>query len=462
MTSDAQELFEQSIDDVARGQVRPALMKLLDALAVDPAHEPSLESAARICRLLGAADDAAVFEAVLAEPTDAEALFELGFRMVDQDRADVAQSVLERCLALDDAPPVRRELAFTRLLNRDFPGTLEVLAPLEAEHDDLADAERLDVILLQAEAALYSLKRSLARRYLEQADELIPNDVQRERLDGLHELIGRSLRWKQLDDDLDLRAWHFIQHAGVILKTAGGHFEDGSRGGRYDVLDLRADMVAFLIQRLMHLFERIELMPACVVSASETADPIAIAFANAWGIPYVASLEERAGRSALFVAASAGEFAPWAAEVARNDNELHLFAVNLDWDHDALVCPEIVGVMARRVFLPWEKRFAVDPKTGESREDTGDRRPPGEIAAELVALLDVLPKDDGSARAEFEDRYLPWRDDLLLDNADRYPFRRQFACLSPCWPDPDGDGLRKTDPLDGIDPSKIQIPDDLG
>lgn len=453
---DAQELFEKSIDDVRRGQVRPALIKLLDALAVDATHGPSLESAGRICRLLGAEEDARLFEAALDRPDDPEALFALGYRMVDQDRPDVAGSLLERCLGLEDTPSVRRELAFARLLGRDFAGCLTALAPLDDLADELADPERLEVILLQAEAAFYARKRGLCRTLLERAEELVPNDEQRARLDGLYELVGRSLRFDDLDD-LDLRAWHFVQHAGVILKTAGGHFEDGSRGGRFDMLDLRADMIAFLIQRLLHLFERFDVTVECIVSASETADPIAAAFAHLLGVPMIEELSERQGRETLFVAAGAGEFAPWSADVARTD-DLHLFALHLDWDRDTVVCPDVVGVLARRVFVPWETRFSVDPVTGESRQSEGDRRPPGEIGAELMALVGALPDDGGVARAEFEDRYAPWREDLLLDNPERHPFRRQFTRLSPFWPEVDEP--KGVDPLD-IDPSEIQLPDDV-
>lgn len=455
MTPDAQELFERSIDDVRRGQVRPALIKLLDALAVDPTHAPSLESAGRICRLLGAEDDARLFEAALEAPDDAETQFALGYRMVDQDRSDVARAVLERCLALDDRPSVRRELAFALLLGRDFAGCLRVLTPLEELSDELADPERLEVILLQAEAAFYARKRGLAQRLLERAEQLVPSDEQRARIDGLHELIGRSMRWDDLED-LDLRAWHFVQHAGVILKTAGGHFEDSSRGGRFDMLDLRADMVAFLIQRLVHLLERFEVRPGCVVSASETADPIAWALAHLLDVPLVPDLDQRGAREALFVAAGAGEFAPWARDVASTE-DLHLFAVHLDWDRDEVVCPEVVGVLARRVFLPWEPRFHVDPVTGASRKSDGDRRPAADIAAELVGLVAGLPDDGGVARAEFEERYEPWRDALVLDNPERHPFRRQFTRLSPWWPA--ADEPKGTDPLD-IRPGDVDLPDD--
>src|SRR5262249_62410128 len=54
----------------------------------------------------------------------------------------------------------------------------------------------------------------------------------------------------------------------VILKTAGGWFEDDSRGGRFDVLALRGDMVAFLLQRLAQLLERLGLEHDAVAPAA--------------------------------------------------------------------------------------------------------------------------------------------------------------------------------------------------
>ncbi len=435
MPASAKQLFDTSVDLVRRGQLRPALGTLLQALAVDPGHEGALQAASRICRLLGSESDAMLFDELRARPGDAEALFALGYRMVDEGRPEVAAALLEKSLAANpDNTSTRRELAFARLQSRDFTGCLRTLAPLD-DDASLSETETLDVLLVQAEAAFYATRRDLANSFLAQAEERVPEDDQRERIDALHGLLGRGARWPSLDA-LGLREWHFIQHAGVILKVAGGYFEDSTRLGRYDILDLRPDMVAFLLQRLVHLYERLGLSHQLVMPVSPASAPLAHALALAQGVPCEEELTERRGRSALLVAANALEFGPLIASLGKHSADMRLFSVNLDWEHEAPVCPEVVGIVARRAFLPWEERYALDSRTRQMRPVPADERPAAEIGAELFAAMRALPDDGGTAREEFESIYMPLASQLLLGNEELHPHRRRFTTLSPCWPAP--------------------------
>jgi tetratricopeptide (TPR) repeat protein len=433
MPASARQLFETSVDQVRRGQLRPALGTLLQALAVDPGHEGALQAAGRICRLLGSEADARLFDELRARPDDAEALYALGYRMVDEGRPEVAAALLEKSLAGDpENTATRRELAFARLQSRDFTGCLRTLAPLD-DDASLSETELMDVALVQAEAAFYATRRDLALRFLARAEEGVPEDDQRERMDALHGLLGRSARWPSLDS-LGLREWHFIQHAGVILKVAGGYFEDGSRLGRYDILDLRMDMVAFLLQRLVHLLDRLGLAHQVVMPVSPASAPLAHALALALGVPCEEELTGRRGRSALLVAANALEFGPLLASLGRHTPDLRLFSLNLDWEHEAPVCPEVVGVVARRAFLPWEERYVLDSRTKQMRALPADERPAAEIGAELHAAMRALPDDGGTSREEFESLYMPLASQLVLGNEELHPHRRRFTTLSPCWP----------------------------
>jgi tetratricopeptide (TPR) repeat protein len=433
MSARAQELYDRSVDQVRRGQVRRALSTLLATLEADPAHRPAYEAAGRICRILGAPLDAELFEELATKPEDPEALFRLGYRLSDQGRPEVAARLLERSLAaLPSDTAVRRELAFARLQSRDFTGCLRALSPLE-DDPDLSETERLDVLLTQAEAALLAAKPDACRAFLEAAEQLVPEDDQRERLDALHAQLGRAARFENLAK-VGLREWHFIQHAGVILKTAGGWFEDGSRQGRFDVLRLRPDMIAFLLLRAAQLLERLDLRHECVAPASEVAVPLAQALAQRLGAEYLPEVGERDGRATLLVAVNAAEFAPHVAAVAVHRPDLRLLALNLDWERDAPVMPDVAGVLSRRVFVPWEPRYALRPDRRDMHPVTDDQRDPAEIAAELRHLMDHLPWDDGgAAREEFEAFYLPLRNQLVLGNDELHPGRRRFTSLSPCW-----------------------------
>jgi tetratricopeptide (TPR) repeat protein len=433
MSAPAHELYDRSVDQVRRGQVRQALATLLDTLAADPAHRPAYEAAGRICRILGAPEDARLFEELATRPENPEALFRLGYRLADQGRPEVASKLLERSLAgLPADVGVRRELAFARLQGRDFVGCLRALVPLE-DSPDLSETERLDVLLMQAEAALLAGRREPCREFLERAEECVPDDDQRERLDALHAQLARSARWDSFAR-LGLREWHFIQHAGVILKTAGGYFEDGSRKGRFDLLHLRPDMIAFLLQRLAQLLERLDLRPEAVEPATEAAAPLAHALALRLDVPVLAGPDEAGSRGVLLVGANAAEFALHAPRVARHVPELRLFSLNLDWERDAPVCPEVAGVLARRVVLPWERRYELGADRKALHELPGDEREPAAIGAELRALMEALPQDDGgAAREAFEGFYLPLRDQLVLGNDELHPGRRAFTSLSPCW-----------------------------
>jgi tetratricopeptide (TPR) repeat protein len=463
----AQELYDRSVDEVRRGKVRQALGTLLDTLAADPTHRPAYEAAGKICRILGSPQDAELFEELSQRPADPEALFRLGYRLADQGRPEVAARLLERSLAgLPADGGVRRELAFARLQSRDFEGCLRALIPLE-DDPDLSETERLEVLLTQAEAALLAGRREVSRDFLERAEELVPEDDQRDRLDALNAQLGRAALVPDLRG-AGLREWHFIQHAGVILKTAGGWFEDDSRGGRFDVLALRGDMVAFLLQRLAQLLERFGLRHDAVAPASELAAPLAHALALRLGAEFVPDLFAREGRTTLLVAASAGELAPHVAQLVRNNGEVRVFALNLDWEHDAPVCPDVAGVLARRVLLPWEPRYALGDDRRELQPVAPESREPAELGRELRELMDNLPYDDGgAAREEFETLYAAWRGQLVLGNESVHPARRRFTALSPFWPAPreqGGDGLIETGraTTDDDEPDEPEMPDPPG
>ncbi len=461
MTTPADELFDRSFDQVRRGDVRGALGSLLDTLAVDPAHQGALDSAARICRMLGAPEDAQLFEDLATRPEDAETWFGLGWRLVDQDRPDVGSTLLEQALRRDPSNhDFRRELAFARFLKHDYAGCRTALAPLDDE-PDLSETERLDVIMLDAEAALYVGDPSSAARALHTADEMVPDDVQQQRLDALAQMLGRARHVAQLSS-CGLREWHFIQHAGVILKTAGGHFETGEFAGRFGLLSLRLDMVAFLLQRLLHLLERLDHPVDMVISASDMAAPLAHGLAQRAGLALSDEPTDEHVGSALLVAANGAEYAPWVARLSQHASDLSLFALNLDWERGTPVCPEIVGVLARRVVLPWETTFALGEGGGEARQVPGDDRPPEEIGAALVEAMEALPDDGGQARNEFEQIYAPLAEELVLGNDQRYPHRRQFTHHSPCRPPHTSDDGPGRDAGGGADGTGPDEPADAG
>lgn len=442
MTAKAKELFDVSVDQVRRGQVRAALGTLMDTLAEDPLHVGALDAAGRICRILGSSTDAERFEALVEHGTDPQHLFEMGFHLVDQGRPDVGKGFLLQALQAADqsgaeaagGPPVGwiRELALAQLLTRDFKPCLTTLAPL-FERPDLAETERLDAELLAAEAALYAGRASLCRSHLETADTIVADDDQRTRLDALHALLGRAARWESSLTRLGLREWHHVQHASVLLKTAGGWFEDGSLGGRFELLELRADMVAFLLQRLLHLLEDRDLLPSAVVAAGSLSEPLAHALAQVTGARLLASLDERTGGRTLLIASSAGELVPNLQDLVLQLPGLCVASLWLDWSQDAPACPEVVGVLARRAFLPWEPRWSVDAQGGQGAEVFIDDQDPAARGAELARAMAALPDDGGAAREQFLEFYRPLHDELVLANPAVHPVRRQFTRLSPAW-----------------------------
>lgn len=444
MTARAKELFETSVDQVRRGQVRAALATLLDALAIEPLASEPLEAAANLCRVLGSAADAERFEALASPEVTPEQIFDMGWHLVEQGRADVAAAYLRAALERTDDPggaaAIRRELAYALLQQRDFGGCLTTLSPLLAQ-TDLAETELLDVDLMAAEAALYAGRADLSRASLESAEQRVPDDIQRERLDALHALLGRASRWERQLKTMGLREWHHVQHAGVLLKTAGGWFEDGSLGGRFELLELRTDMVAFLLQRLAHLLQSLDLVPEFIVPASELAAPLAHALGQTLDVPVGDDLAARGDRRALLIAASAGELAPFAGGLANHRSDLQVASLALDWGLDAPVCPDIAGVLARRAFLPWEARWTADPEGGKGHSDGGDERAADAIGGDLVAAMTALPDDEGKAREEFESFYRPLFDELLLGHPESHPMRRRFTHLSPAWV-PTGKGPR--------------------
>ncbi|MEW6743294.1 MAG: hypothetical protein AB1486_11100 [Planctomycetota bacterium] len=424
----ARELFDDAVELVRRKQPRIALLRLLDVLRHDPQHREALASAARLATMLGDLDLSRHFEKLSRSLHDAEAYYDLGYYLTGAGRPDLAAVFLGQCLELEPYQDlVRHELGYALFRARRFPAALSWLRDAWRS-TSLSPAESTESGLLLVECLLYAREPLEAGQVLDTlTQEAALSDEQRRRCDALGRLLGRA-RFLPSDREADLRDWHFVQHGGVLLRLVGAHETKGAAGGRCLEASPGYAFTAAVLKLGAHLLVDLERVPERVLAASDSSVPLAAVVAHLLGRPAAPFRETDDG---LLVVRSLAELGPRQRDLVAHRDGQSLFAFCLDWRTDSPILPDIVGIMARHLSLPWENEYKVGTdENGRLEVQPSDERPDlMAVTQDLIAVADEV--DIEREREHLRRFYSERRDDLVLGNPALYPERFAFTAHSP-------------------------------
>ena len=412
-------LFAAAQAKVGDKDLRGALRVLLELLLLEPLHDEGLRAAARLASHLGSKEDADRFTAVAEEPTDPQALYDLGFTFVEQGLPGLAVRYLERCVEHEpDHPLVRYELGYALFQAGAFETALPHLARTAAD-GSLAGPEPFAASLLMVECHLHLGDLDAARDAFEAIDAT--GDAQADaQLDAIAATIARAAR-RFGTGRLDARDWYFIEQGGVTLRV-----DPELPGGTLGV-----DWIADLLRRLEAVVDALDVAPEVVSFVSPESKPIAAALAYRLGAQLIdaESFDPHADEPTLLVAKEPAEFVPMLTSLRVHDDDLHLFAVTLDPRVDHPIAPDIVGLFSSGVRLPWESRLEIE---GRSAEDVSVRQVDEDLDMRrdadktIVAAMQEMDGDDEEID-EAVALFKALEDALLVGNADRHPSRRVYA-----------------------------------
>jgi tetratricopeptide (TPR) repeat protein len=403
------------------GDARLALRRALERLEGAPFDRDAIGSAARAATDLGSDREAELLLRLAADDEDAEALYALGFLLVDGGRPRLATAYLERCLErVPDDSRVAYELGYARFRSGDYAGA-EPLLERTLRDETLAGPEPFSAGALLVECHLRRGRRDEARAALLRL-ERNPGERDEAQLDALAAMLLRAERLFTRTPDVTAfteRDWHFVLNGAAVLHATSG------AEPRVGVVSI--DFLAAMLRRLEVLLEALGTTPRRVSTPVVAAEPLALALARRLGVPF----DEGEGEGALIVLREPRDADGRRERLRRRDDGSLLFALSLDPRLDHALLPDVTGEFAGRLLLPWESRIEVGAAAGvdgRPRVVTADERDVEWLAESLCEAIEALEGDRGDLEI-LEAYYAPIRELLAATRPDEEPLRRSATSL---------------------------------
>ncbi len=358
-----------------------------------PVDGPHLADAlgvlARITVALGHRELAELCARASTDVDDPDALFALGYELIELGLPAIAATVLCRCL---DVVPGSEQVV------------VELVAALERRlhYGDAAALLRAHPALLDDSFACRyhlgftaAMSGDLATTRAVRA-RLAPTDDDQHfmtaRLDALLARADRVAAVTALDGD-DLRGWHYVATGGVLLHRSPHGVEAGMRG-RYAWLQDSAALLRTGVDRLRAVLVARGLAPVCVYAPpGRDHELVAEVVARVLAVPRAPWPAVGVPAPGLIAAYDLADVA-WAdleRLVDRRADQL-LFAHASRWVEDGPVAPDVTTLLHQSVIPPWGARLVVDG-SGAPAHAPADARAIDVLADELVATAPLADDD---------------------------------------------------------------------
>lgn len=409
-THDIQAALNDVDARVEAGDARRALLRLFELLTAHPFLPDALARAAEVTRLCGAAQEAPLFARVAEVPGDSQALYDLGYLLVESGFPMIGVAYLERCLELEPGQPlVRYEAAYAHFSAGDYERAGRDLSTL-VDSGELCGEEGFAAELLLVESLLYNGEGDLARDVFDKIDVADSSEGGEQRMDAVAHLLARA-------DALpcgptDARDWHFVERGGVVLGTG----EDRAEAWVPAITSL--EFLARLVRTLESVLAALEIEPEEIQALGYEMLPIAQVLARRLGVPLAHDGTPATERR--LVLAHDGDAISREHILLRNRDDAHdLFALSFDPRRDYPITPDIVGQFAADLRLPWE----VDPASGAAPLTA----PAMDAVLGASALERALEDLEGPRELEAARYYAALKELLVAGNYEQHPVRRVFA-----------------------------------
>jgi hypothetical protein len=366
-----------------------------------PRFVAALRLFSAIARKLSGEAFADIVDHAADSPDDVQALYDLGYELVENELGWPAVCVLTR--ALTRAP--------------DEPGLLsELVCALES---DSRHAEAVTHL----RASQHLLRNSFLLRYLLVFNEIMRGDLDAARrataelgdpdVEGgetmkrnVENMLARSELVASLGklDDKDLRGWHFVITGGLLLHVSPFGFDEGMHG-RYAFTQDSLSRCKAGLQLLRDVLQRWDVAPQRVLALPDRDSSILAAAAGTLlGLPVEPYASDRAGLVVAYDFGRLDESTP--DELAEHQPGQILYAHATCWTEPPPCAPDLTLYLYQANVAPWDEHLAVGPEG--AIEVPADEGPPEAIAARIVA---AEVNDDPEDREENQvSELLRWAD----------------------------------------------------
>ncbi len=373
---------------------------------------------AALCLSFQDEDLGALARRVSERPSDVDALYQLGFALIDRQLHEIAAGVLERAHALaPDDPELLSELVGAlegEGRNDRAVAVLRECRQLLAQHFVCRYLLAFNTIMVGDLAAARSL-----------LPDLRPADDQgrfmNRRLESMLRRADAIAGVASLDRQ-DLRGWHFVTTGGILLHLSPYGFDEGMNG-RYAYTQDGESRIHQGLGRLHHAVEALALRPPRVLHTGDRESrALGLAVARLHGLP----LEPLDAGPGLVVTYDLAGVAPEALRLlaTRRDGQ-SLFAHAACWTAPPPFVPDFATFLYQTNAAPWSEHLTLDPETKGAKTTPADDSP-AEVLAERIVTAD--PFTDELARRDHDEdlaRFLAAARptlDLLATGERRSPF----------------------------------------
>ena len=389
MTQALDQAIAEARTRLGAGQAREAFESLRGLLRF-PAPELADRSAfvaafgafAEVARAIAGPEFGDTLAAAAADPDDAHALYDAGYKLYEQSLHGIAATALARANRIAPGQPgiVSELVAALEAMMHYGPAAIITAA------SGLADSDPL-IGYLDGFCRLMAGDPSVAPKRIEQlAGATDPNIVHmRESLRGMT-LRASALQAAGVElGEHALSAWHAVINGSMLL-TESPHGWDEPMRGRYAYLADSAALMRSGIDRVVQLLAT-RGMPSTVVAAPDRASGwLAEAFARSLSQPLVPFAE--GVEPGLVVAWNLDEV----GDVAFLQTYRHhrpgdiLFAHISDWVKPFPYAPDITTLLAQSVTHPFlGGALRLDPQTQEVAPSAPDARPDAALVDEILS-----------------------------------------------------------------------------
>ena len=338
---------------------------------------------AQICDGIAGADLHDKVRAVADEqdPQHVQALYDLGFDLIEHDLPEIAATFLARaCEIAPHHPELLAELCAA--LERCHMNT-EAVRWLEHSPEALQDSFTLRYLL----AWNAVMAGDLARARAELPSLGRPADANERAMQ--HRLAGVITRADTIArastlDRRDLRGWHFALNGSVLLHMSPYGLDEGMNG-RYAFTQDSESLCHEALVRLRHTLISLDVQLTTVLTL---ADPDSAAFGAATarflGLPARPFADAREASGLVVAYDLAHARADQLADLQQHRPGQILWTHASEWTQDQPIAGDIVTYLYQMNVSPWGERLVVDGEHGGTKRTARDDAPADELARRVL------------------------------------------------------------------------------
>ncbi len=298
----------------------------------------------------GAEPLAELAAAVVADPEKPEALYDLGYALIDAGAPAIAATLLWRCLAIvGESEEVVTELVSALESSLAYPDAFALLE----QHAGLRATSFLARYLHAFNAAM-SGRLDVTRTVL---PELVPDSPETTALHatiaGIVERADRLAGMCPLDAT-DLRGWHYVLTGGLLTHRSPYGFEDPMHG-RYAWLADSLPRIVTGIDRLVALVAGRDL-PCVYAAPGEGHEILGTVIAARLGIPLAPWPAVGVPAPGLVVFYDLADVSPAnITQLLQRRPDQILYAHASPWTVDSPIAPDVTTLLYQSLVAPWDE-----------------------------------------------------------------------------------------------------------